>query len=134
MRKVISHGISTGGGTFDLAVDRSALTHNETKDIVKALKLIRERLSAGGIFVGVDWHSDKQTEMNNGQYEKIDEHTRIFYSGYYKGLGKVHFSNENHMRELLQNFTLLELDETVDYIKIPQEAISGGWNFVARKD
>lgn len=82
---------------FDLIIDRSSLTHNATDDIENTLCMIYDRLSDDGLFIGIDWHSDKQTEsLADG--EMIDNHTKVFFNGYYEGLGKVHFSNENHLR------------------------------------
>lgn len=122
-----------GGQRFDLIVDRSALTHNATDDIQNALKLIHEYLSDDGIFIGIDWHSVKQTASMEVA-ESIDSHTKVFFEGYYKGLGRVHFSDEIHLRNLLSDFQIKLLEETVTTIYEPSErGIHASWNFVVTK-
>src|SRR5207244_611872 len=39
-------------GPFDVAVDRSSLTHNDTPSIRRCLKQVREKLKEGGLYIG----------------------------------------------------------------------------------
>ena len=118
---------------FDLIIDRSSLTHNATDDIENTLCMIYDRLSDDGLFIGIDWHSDKQTEsLADG--EMIDNHTKVFSNGYYEGLGKVHFSNENHLRGLLKNFNIKVLEENVTTVYEPKDKmVHASWDFVVSK-
>ena len=118
---------------FDLIIDRSSLTHNATNDIENTLRMISKRLTSDGLFIGVDWHSDKQTEyLANG--EMVDSYTKIFTDGYYRGLGKVHFSNEKHLRGLLSDFNIKLLEENVTTLYEPKgKVIHASWDFVVSK-
>lgn len=118
---------------FDLIVDRGALTHNATCDINRTLDMIYARLADDGMFIGVDWHSDKQTD-SLAAGENIDDNTKIFTDGYYAGLGRVHFSNEAHLRYLLKNFKIRLLEESVTSTYEPKiNRIYACWDFVASK-
>lgn len=118
---------------FDLIVDRSALTHNATCDINRTLDMIYDRLADGGVFIGVDWHSDKQTD-SLAAGENVDDNTKIFTGGYYAGLGRVHFSNEAHLRCLLKKFKIRLLEESVTSTCEPKtNEIHACWDFVVSK-
>lgn len=118
---------------FDIIVDRSALTHNSTEDIKAVLQMIHERLADNGVFIGVDWHSDKQTASKE-KGVAVDEYTKVFSEGYYNGLGRTHFSNEKHLRDLLKNFKIKLLEEIVTTTYEPNtREIAGAWNFVVSK-
>lgn len=121
-------------GSFDLIVDRSSLTHNCTKSIQHCLKLARDKLKPGGAFVGIDWFSSKNSEMRYGEIAD-DEHTRSnFQQGQFAHVGKVHFSDESHLRFLLSDFNLEVLEhKTVERLEPADNSRFATWNFVARK-
>ena len=97
-------------GAFDLIVDRSSVTHNCTRSIQQCLKLVRDKLKSGGAFIGIDWFSSANTEMGYGQIAE-DEHTRNNFSkGQFANVGKVHFSDESHLRFLLADFIIEVLE------------------------
>lgn len=117
---------------YNLIVDRAAVAHNDTESIGRCLALVHETLVPGGLYIGVDWFSDKHDEYANGEPD-TDEFTRTGYTeGQFSGVGRVHFSDEGHLRKLLERFELLHLEE-----KVMRRVIPGGtaatWNLVVRK-
>jgi SAM-dependent methyltransferase len=122
-------------GSFDLVVDRSSLTHNTTSAIRRTLAMVFDRLRAGGKFIGIDWFSSACPDAQWGH--PLDEHTRAHISqGEFAGLGAVHFSDQDHLVELLTGagFRLERLEhKQIDYILPAGSAGLGRWNFVAVK-
>jgi SAM-dependent methyltransferase len=119
---------------FDLVVDRAALTHNSSAAIESGLARVWESLRPGGIFVGVDWFSTRYSEFLRGE-PGTDAYTRANYQdGPFAGTGRVHFSDERHLRELFGRFDLLFLEEKITQCKVPADAGQfASWNLVARK-
>jgi len=120
-------------GPFDLVVDRSAITHNSTEDIKRALILIVDRVRPGGKLIGIDWFSDVHQDAVGG--EALDTHTRTrIPSGHLSGLGACHFSDKTHLTSLLTTtgFQVERLEHKLNEVAFPA---SGGrpawWNFVA---
>ena len=122
-------------GEFDLILDRSSVTHNNTADIRKAIALAYEKLRKGGYYFGLDWFSTNFGIFSDSEevYDVIDDHTRVFHSGYFEGLGNVHFSNADHIQELFQQMTMIELYEKVSIYTIPKSKRIAHWSFVAQK-
>ncbi len=119
---------------FDLIVDRASLTHNTTAAIESCLTLAWESLRSGGYFIGVDWFSTRYGEFGRGR-PGADPYTREGYdSGPFAGTGRVHFSDEAHLRNLFARFELSSLEEKVvrEVLPIPG-ALFASWNLVARK-
>jgi SAM-dependent methyltransferase len=121
-------------GAFDLIVDRSSVTHNCTRSIQQCLKLVRAKLKSGGAFIGIDWFSSANAEMGYGQIAE-DEHTRNNFSkGQFANVGKVHFSDESHLRFLLADFIIEVLEhKTLERREPADGARFATWNFLARK-
>jgi SAM-dependent methyltransferase len=121
---------------FDLIVDRAALTHNTTKDIKKCLELVHNKLKPDGIFIGIDWFSVNHSDfMSDSFYYADDEYTRYdFKQGQFKDVGKTHFFDEEHLKELFEKFNIEILQEKIINIIIPNnESQFAAFNFVARK-
>jgi len=119
---------------FDLVLDRGAITHNNTSSIMDALRIVFDSLKEGGLFIGVDWYSTKHTDIDFGILVD-DDFTRTDISqGQFEGVGKVHFSDERHIRELFRNFEILFLEEKISNRYEPQDSHQfASWNIVARK-
>lgn len=119
--------------TFDVIVDRSSITHNNTKDIESCIALIYQHLKPGGLFIGVDWFSTLQSDYNKGLVE--DEHTQYdFPEGFFYQLGKVHFSDEAHIRDLFKQFEFLHLDHKIVQQSLPDPTFRmARFHFVVRK-
>ena len=96
-------------GAFDLVVDRSAVTHDSTKAI-------------------------QQSEMGYGEIAD-DEHTRTnFQKGQFAHVGKVHFSDEEHLRFLLADFNVEVMEhKIIDRCAPADDSRFATWNFLARK-
>ncbi|MCM8622299.1 MAG: hypothetical protein NFW16_11340, partial [Candidatus Accumulibacter sp.] len=64
-----------------------------------------------------------------------DDFTRTAYSkGQFTGVGKVHFSNALHLRDLFSNFEILFIEEKLMRRYEPQDNHQfASWNIVARK-
>jgi Methyltransferase domain len=106
-------------GPFDLVIDRSSLTHNETPAIRRALALVREVMDAEGLFVGVDWFSTRFAEMASGA-ETGDPYTRRdFREGKLADIAVAHFADEAHMRELFANFEIKYLEHKQTDVLVP---------------
>ena len=120
-------------GPFDLVVDRGSLTHNTTEDIRRAVALLRQCLRPGGGFIGIDWFSTQHDDAKGGTPAE-DAWTRTAYTeGQFTGVGRVHFSDEGHLRELLQGFDVVALEhKTVDSME-PARHRFASWMFAARK-
>jgi len=119
--------------SFDLIVDRASLTHNTTAAIESALRLVRRSLRPGGFFVGVDWFSTKFTEFSRGRAD-TDPNTRSGYTdGPFADTGRVHFSDEQHIRTLFADFELIVLEEKlVRSVVSSTTDVFAAWNLVAR--
>lgn len=120
--------------SFDLIVDRAAITHNSTKSIVNCLSMIYERLDGNGKFIGIDWFSTSHSDFNIGS-EFEDKYTKHnFQEGQFLGVGKVHFSDKEHLTDLLSNFKIIVLEHKKIKKEIPNDNhIFASWNFVVEK-
>lgn len=121
-------------GSFDLVVDRAAVTHNPTTAIRRTLDLVFDALRPGSAFIGVDWFSDRHSERVSGE-RADDDHTFTGYSsGNFKGCGRVHFSDESHIRQLFVRFDVCLLTEkTVRDVEADPPNLFASFNVVARK-
>jgi len=119
---------------FDLVLDRSSLTHNNTASITKALQIAFDKLKSGGTFIGSDWFSTNHIDFSGGEASD-DEFTRTNYTkGQFAGVGNVHFSDEAHLRDLGANFEILFLEEKLMRRYEPRDHHQfASWNIVARK-
>jgi SAM-dependent methyltransferase len=122
-------------GKFDLVVDRSSITHNVTTAIHRTLGMIFFRLRAGGKFIGIDWFSMEHSDAQLG--DALDAWTRTnIRNGQFSGIGAVHFSNHEHLRELLREsgFEIERLEhKQVDTVVPEGNNRFAAWNFVAVK-
>ena len=131
--KDFTEGIKIFGGGFDLVVDRAAITHNDLTSILKTLESIKEVLNPHGHFIGIDWFSTKHSDYTKG-FSGGDEYTRTqIESGQFFGVGKVHFSDENHLLDLFSKFTVVYMAEKEITQTIPHLAHKfSSWNIVAK--
>ena len=122
------------GVAFDLVVDRASLTHNTTDSIVRSLTLIRKNLRPGGMFIGIDWFSTEHSDRAKGMAGE-DANTRTnFTSGQFKGLGNVHFFDQEHIERLFKQFTITKLEHKKIFEEIPNvDHVFASWNLVAEK-
>ena len=121
-------------GSFDLVVDRASVTHNSTLAIISSLRLAFKQLKPGGIFLGIDWFSVNHSDYLLGT-PADDEYTRFGHSeGQFLGTGKVHFSDEKHLRELFSGFEIVFLEEKINRRRQPRDSHQfASWNIVARR-
>ena len=123
-------------GVFDLIVDRSSLTcGNTTTAIKRGIKLVEEKLAVNGKFIGIDWFSTAHSSYLNG-IQAGDAHTKTgFVDGPFQGLGKIHFSDRNHLVELFSGFRLPQLEHKVVSTVVPNNGlVVATWNFLAVRD
>jgi SAM-dependent methyltransferase len=122
------------GEGFDLIVDRASVTHNTTEAIIRTLRLVRRSLKPEGLFIGVDWFSTEHSDFSKGQPAEDSRTRRDFTSGPFAGLGRVHFSDESHLRKLFSDFELLFLEhKRLDRVEPTNAGTLGFWHVVARK-
>ena len=120
--------------TFDLVVDRAALTCNTTNGIKNCLDLIFDKLSPNGLFIGIDWYSTSYFEFNNGKNAGDEFSKTGFGDGNFANTGIVHFSNKKHLEDLLEKFNIKILEHKI--IKNPmnnKEDDFASWNFIVQK-
>ena len=119
---------------FDLILDRSAITHNNLKSIKNTLSMIKESLNDQGFFIGIDWFSKNHSDSKKG-IRVDDDFTRDqFLDGQFNNVGKVHFSDLEHLKNLLFDFEIIHLKEKIIKDFISNESYQfASWNFVARK-
>ncbi len=118
----------------DIVIDRAAITHNSTEAIVSVLQNISESLAPGGAFIGIDWFSVKYSEFRRGQPTE-DPFTRTNYvTGPFANLGRVHFSDQEHIKKLFEDFQIEVLEHKVIEQFLPDPTFNfASWNIVARK-
>jgi SAM-dependent methyltransferase len=119
---------------FDLVVDRASLTHNDTMAISRCLELVWSAMKPGAYFIGIDWFSTQFSEYPLGSPE-TDSFTRGNYDrGPFEGVGRVHFSDEVHLRELFARFEIILLEEKIVRQFEPNEGGQfAAWNLVVRR-
>lgn len=121
--------------TFDLIVDRGALTHNTTPAIRRALSIIFDRVRPGGKLIGIDWFSMEHSDAEFG--DALDPWTRTnIRTGQFSGVGMVHFSDRGHLHELLHGsgFEIERLEHKLVDTVVPEgNNRFAAWNFVAVK-
>jgi len=119
---------------FDLVIDRAAITHNANRDIKQCLNAVYNALNDGGRYIGLDWFSTINPEYNRGKHDQ-DSFTRTNYTeGNFANLGRVHFSDESHLRDLFSKFKILFLQHIIMETQIPGNGeINAVWNLVAEK-
>ena len=120
--------------TFDLIVDRSSLTHNGTQAIHQSLERLKSMMRPGAKFIGIDWFSTDHSDFSLGEQEE-DYFTRVnFPTGQFKGVGRVHFSDEGHLIKLFNGFNMLRMERKVISTCVPAEnKVFGALNFVCEK-
>lgn len=118
---------------FDLIFDRAGLTHNNTRGIQKAIALVEKRLEKDGVFIGVDWLSSRHGDIRFGRGVD-DPHTFTGFSkGQLENVGKVHFSDEVHLKSLFKQFDFLSLEHKLTEVILPDsDTVRASWNFAVR--
>ncbi|MBX7148440.1 class I SAM-dependent methyltransferase [bacterium] len=120
--------------TFDLIVDRSSLIHNNVTSIQKTLKMVYDRLKQGGHYIGIDWFSTLHSAFNKGETCDDSYTKHNFKEGQFRDIGKVHFSDEPHLRELLKDYKIKVIELKTILQKEPATGHQfSSWNFVAQK-
>ena len=122
-------------GKFDLVIDRSSMTHNDTISIQRGLGRLYDLLVPQGKYIGVDWFSTEHSEFSMG-IECGDGFTKSSFSeGQFKGVGQVHFSDRQHLCELFEGFTMIVMEHKKVYRYLGEQDMSlfAAWNFVAEK-
>jgi cyclopropane fatty-acyl-phospholipid synthase-like methyltransferase len=121
-------------GPFDLVVDRSSLTHNNAAAISGCLRRLQTQMRPGAKFIGIDWFSTANSDFQAGS-EADDHYTRHAYaSGQFKNVGVVHFSDAEHLTELLADggFRIVRMEHKQNDVIVPEGlGRMAWWNFVA---
>lgn len=122
-------------GTFDLIVDRSAITHNTTKGIQNCLNNVYKKLKKNGKYIGIDWFSTSSSDFLNGHAIDEDKFTRTGYkTGMFAKVGRAHFSDKNHILELFSKFNILHMEHKIIKTEIPENNYQAAWwNLVVQK-
>jgi hypothetical protein len=88
----------------------------------------------GGSYIGIDWFSARHTDARNGEQD-ADPYTRRGYtSGPFANVGRVHFSDKEHLIDLFRKFSLTRMEHKTVEREIPHDSYTYAfWNFVAVK-
>jgi hypothetical protein len=120
---------------YDLVIDRSSMTHNDTNAIKLGLKNLSAAMKPGAKYIGIDWFSAEHSAFGLG--DSIDEFTRAnITEGQFVGIGNVHFSTRAHILELFSNagFRVTRLEHKQTSSEIPHTShLFASWNLVAEK-
>lgn len=120
---------------YDLVVDRSSMTHNDTNAIRVGLKNLCAAMKPGAKYIGIDWFSVEHSDFVWG--DSIDKFTRAnITEGQFVGVGNVHFSDKEHLVELFTEagFDLIRLEHKRHATEIPNQGqLFASWNLVAIK-
>lgn len=120
---------------YDLVVDRSSMTHNDTNAIRGGLKNLCATMKPGAKYIGIDWFSVAHSDFGLG--DSIDEFTRAnITEGQFVGVGNVHFSSKEHLIELFSEagFRVTRLEHKQNISEIPKTGhLFASWNLVAEK-
>jgi SAM-dependent methyltransferase len=120
-------------GPFDLIVDRSSITHNDTASVKKTLKRVLENLAPGGRYVGIDWFSALDGDYVDGK-PAGDPNTKTFTRGRFSQVGRIHFSDKKHIEELFKDFRIISLEHKIVKRFLPRGAGDlAFWNLVAAR-
>lgn len=123
-------------GLFDLVVDRSSLTHNDTPSIRNCLHLVHGCMRPGAKLIGIDWFSTINADFQSGQ-DQGDYYTRgAFAAGQFESVGIVHFFDQLHLTSLLEDtgFMVERLEHKQSDVVAPRgDGRMGWWNLVASK-
>lgn len=122
-------------GKYDLVLDRSSLTHNDTDAIKRCLNGLASAMDSRAKFIGIDWFSTRHDSTTLG--EAVDSHTRQNISnGQFTNVGSVHFSDEQHIQSIFQEagfkIIVLQHKENTNYLPEPESRFAA-WNFVAER-
>ncbi|PIR23350.1 MAG: methyltransferase type 11 [Deltaproteobacteria bacterium CG11_big_fil_rev_8_21_14_0_20_45_16] len=121
-------------GDFDLIVDRSSLTHNPTIDIRECLNMAFDKMKSGAKFIGIDWFSMEHSDRHKGRPVDDDYTYTDFSEGQFSGIGKVHFSDAEHLKDVFKRFNILHLEQKIYQRVIPKTELKfASWNLVAEK-
>ncbi|WP_165493269.1 class I SAM-dependent methyltransferase [Acinetobacter sp. ANC 4216] len=119
---------------FDLIIDRASLVHNNLDTIITVLDKSLKSLNEDGFFIAVDWFSTKHADIQFA--DNIDDKYTYynFKQGHLAGCGKVHFFDEEHLKEVFKDFEILLLEEKVIKQSLPNNGHQfAAWNIVAKK-
>ncbi len=118
---------------FDLIIDRDSITHNPTNGIKNCIEIIKKKLKNDGSFIGIDWFSTKHSDFKKGESTE-DEFTKgNFSEGQFVGIGKVHFSDKEHLLELFKDFNFISIKHKFLESVLPEEDSNlATWSFVVK--
>ncbi len=118
---------------FDIVIDRGSLTHNNDNSIKETLKSLLKNINKGGLFIGIDWFSKKDTDFKKGI--KIDSFTKTkINSGKLRNVGAIHFTDIGNLKKLFNDWKILEIfEKTINYYKPNKKFKRSVWTIVAKK-
>ena len=123
------------GSAYDLVIDRGSITCNTTTSIKRTLANLSRTLKPGTKVICVDWYSTEHSDFSLGDY--VDENTRSnITTGQFVGTGTVHFSDKQHILDLLgeAGFVVESMQHKVVKSHVPNsDHVFAAWNFVAVK-
>lgn len=118
--------------SFDLVVDRAALTHNGERAIRSCLAHVRTMMKPGAKYVGIDWFSTTHADHALGSEDGEPRTRSAIERGQFTGVGRVHFSDRRELQSFFADFELLALEEKIVRREVPDDGhLFASWNFCA---
>ncbi|WP_342533943.1 class I SAM-dependent methyltransferase [Lysinibacillus sp. FSL K6-0057] len=119
---------------YDLVIDRGSLTCNTTSAIQRCLNNVYEAMKPGSQFIGIDWFSTKHSDFDKGSVVEDDIFTKMnIESGHLSNLGKIHFSDKQHLLDLFSKFDIQVLEHKTTKNELSNSYTIASWNLVAKK-
>ena len=111
---------------YNLILDRGSITHNKFNDIQKILSKISKSLKKDGYFFSVMFSSQSSytTKKDGFAFKKIlDEKIGL----------RSNFFSEFEIKNLLKDFTIINLTLQKNETKIPNKSNISVWNIICQK-
>lgn len=122
---------------FGIIFDRAALTHLNMNELEKVKSNVLSMLEMGGLYIGVDWFSNKHPDRKYASV-RIDKYTYSnFIQGQFKEIGQVQFFNRQRIHKIFSKIGMeklnLDLYDTIDLTSSKKNLKNSRYNLVFKK-
>jgi len=116
--------------SFDIVIDREAITHNTRADIHRSISEVHRVLRKGGLFLSIFFsteHVDAASGIDDG-----DGSMASFHAGYFANIARTFFASGDDIASFFANFTI-ERKLASRAVDQHGKAVSATWKVWARK-
>ncbi len=116
--------------TFDLAIERAALTHTGRSVAQRAINEVKRCLKPSGLV-----HCEIFSDRSSATGRKIDDNLMVEVDGAYSGHGQICFYSKRDIEDLFQDGWSLEILNHIENINMLSQpfTVLGHWTVIARK-